>query len=192
LIVGLGNPGRHYRMNRHNAGFMLVDRLVAEFQLKLDRSMGNALLAVGESEHGSLVLAKPQTYVNESGRSVAALVRSFEIQQSDLLVAFDDLDLPLGSLRMRSMGGTSGHRGMRSIINHLGDRNFPRLRLGIGRPPGRMDAARYVLGDFSTNELAEMEVTFDRAADCVRKLIEADIQLAMNECNRANEPIDTP
>jgi PTH1 family peptidyl-tRNA hydrolase len=177
-------------MNRHNAGFMLIDRLLAEYELALDKSQGNALLAVRALESGSLVLAKPQTYVNESGRSVASLMRSFDVELPNLLVAFDDLDLPLGLLRMRPSGGSSGHHGMRSIINHLGDHGFPRLRLGIGRPPGRMDPARFVLADFSADEIVDMEFGFDRAVKCVRQYVAADIQLAMNECNSANGPGD--
>lgn len=190
LIVGLGNPGRHYRSNRHNAGFLLIDRLCAEYRLDLDRSQGNALVAVGEHPAGTLILAKPQTYVNLSGRSIATLLRSFEVQHADLLVCFDDLDLPLGALRMRPSGGSSGHRGMRSIINHLGGQQFPRLRLGIGRPPGRMEAARYVLRDFSPDEMIELEATFARAVDCVRGFVTVGVQRAMNDCNRTNESVD--
>lgn len=190
LIVGLGNPGRHYRSNRHNAGFLLIDRLSAEYQLELDRSQANALLAIGEHSDGRLLLAKPQTYVNLSGRSVATLLRSFGVQPADLLVCFDDLDLPLGALRMRPFGGSSGHRGMRSIINHLGGQQFPRLRLGIGRPPGRMEAARYVLGDFSADEMIELEVTFGRAVECVRSFVNEGVQRAMNDCNRTDESVD--
>ena len=191
LIVGLGNPGRHYLNNRHNAGFMLVDRLLAEYGIGLDKSQSSALIAVHQHDEGTLVLAKPQTYVNESGRSVASMVRTFGIELDRLLIAFDDLDLPLGTLRLRSFGGSSGHRGMRSVINHLGGQGFPRMRIGIGRPPSKLDPARFVLGDFEAVESTELEAALARGADCVRQFIAADIQIAMNECNSIDGSIDT-
>lgn len=186
LIVGLGNPGRHYRNNRHNAGFMLIDRMLEEHELLLDRSQSEALFAVRQEAGGRLILAKPQTYVNESGRAVGSLVKTLGIELGHLLVAFDDLDLPRGTLRMRPLGGSSGHRGVQSIINHLGESGFPRLRIGVGRPPGGTDAARYVLTDFSELESSEMAQVFERASSCIRKFVEAGIQLAMNDCNADN------
>ena len=183
LIVGLGNPGRHYRGNRHNAGFMLIDHLASEFKLRLDRSHSESLVAEGAYSGKRLVLAKPQTYVNETGRAVSALVRSYKVELPDLLVAFDDLDLPLGVLRMRPFGGTSGHRGMLSVANHLGDQGFPRLRIGIGRPPRRVDPASYVLSDLKDHELALFTESLGRGLACVRLFLEAGIEKAMTDCN---------
>ena len=187
LVVGLGNPGRHYRGNRHNAGYMLIDFLLEARQSSLSRSVSDALVAVIEDDARTLILAKPQTYVNESGRSVASLLRAFHVEQSQMMIAFDELDLELGMLRMRPAGGSSGHRGMRSIINHLGSQEFPRLRIGIGRPPGRRPAADYVLSNFTKSEWEIMNDVLTRAVGCIHTFLDQDIQIAMNQCNRAEE-----
>ena len=135
LIVGLGNPGRHYRGNRHNAGYMLIDRLLDSYGVALGRSVSEALVAVIENEESTVVLAKPQTYVNESGRAVGSLVRTFRVELANVMIAFDELDLDLGVIRMRPAGGSAGHRGMRSIINHLETQDFPRCGSALdGRP----------------------------------------------------------
>jgi len=183
LIVGLGNPGRQYRNNRHNAGFMLIDRIALEFNLRLETHRSESLVTTGTHAGRQFVLAKPQTYVNETGRAVAGLVRFHRVEPPNLLVAFDDLDLELGSLRMRPFGGSSGHRGMRSLINHLGDQGFPRLRIGIGRPPGRLDPAGYVLSNFDSDELELVSEALDRGLACVRRFLEAGIEKAMTDCN---------
>ncbi len=183
LIVGLGNPGRQYRNNRHNAGFMLIDRIAHAFDLRLETHRSESLLAAGSHAGRSFLLAKPQTYVNETGRAVAALVKLHRVEPRNLLVAFDDLDLDLGTLRMRPFGGSSGHRGMRSLINHLGEQGFPRLRIGIGRPSGRLDPAGFVLSNFASDELELVSETLDRALGCVRRFLEAGIEKAMTDCN---------
>lgn len=189
LVVGLGNPGRHYRGNRHNVGFMFIDAMAKATGLSVQHAQSNALIGLDDRQAPRLILAKPQTYVNESGRAVASLVRSFKVELSDLLVVFDDLDLPLGRIRMRPFGGSSGHRGMRSVINHLGDSGFPRLRIGIGRPPAGIDAARYVLSDFKPPESPELESAFERGVSCVKQAIDAGIEIAMNECNANHESV---
>ena len=188
LIVGLGNPGRHYRGNRHNAGYMLIDHLLDSYGAALNRSVSEALVTVIENEESTVVLAKPQTYVNESGRAVASLVRTFGVELSNVMIAFDELDLDLGVIRMRPAGGSSGHRGMRSIINHLETQDFPRLRIGIGRPPGRQPAADYVLSNFSNSEQELLSGVLERAVLCVQNYIGDGIQLAMTACNRSEEP----
>ena len=188
LIVGLGNPGRHYRGNRHNAGYMLIDHLLDSYGAALNRSVSEALVTVIENEESTVVLAKPQTYVNESGRAVASLVRTFGVELSNVMIAFDELDLDLGVIRMRPAGGSSGHRGMRSIINHLETQDFPRLRIGIGRPPGRQSAADYVLSNFSNSEQELLSGVLERAVLCVQNYIGDGIQLAMTACNRSEEP----
>ena len=129
MIIGLGNPGRHFRGNRHNAGYMLIDYLLEAYDASLNRSVSEALITEIEIDQQTVILAKPQTYMNESGRSVASLVRAFKPELSTIMIAFDELDLDLGTLRMRPAGGSSGHRGMRSIINHLGTQEFPGLGL---------------------------------------------------------------
>ncbi len=187
LIVGLGNPGRHHRGNRHNAGYMLIDPLLNSYGAALNRSVSEALVAVIENEESTVVLAKPQTYVNESGRAVASLVRTFGVELSNVMIAFDELDLDLGVIRMRPAGGSSGHRGMRSIINHLETQDFPRLRIGIGRPPGRRPAADYVLSNFSKSEQEILSGVLERAVLCVQDYIRDGIQFAMTACNRSED-----
>ncbi len=152
LVVGLGNPGPRYAGNRHNIGFRAVEALAEEPTLSFSRTEHRALTAHGAVAGQRVILAKPQTWMNESGQAVAPLANYYKIPFEDLLVVYDDLDLPLGTLRFRQEGSSGGHRGVESIIQKLGTREFPRLRLGIGRPPGQMDAAAYVLQDFSDDD----------------------------------------
>ena len=184
LLVGLGNPGREYRLNRHNVGFMLLDRLVDRHSLPLfTRRQGKALITTGFIAGQPAVLAKPQTYMNLSGEAVAALVRFYQLPLERLLVAFDDIDLPVGTLRLRPEGGSSGQGGMKSIIQHLGTEQFPRLRLGVGRPPGVKAAANYVLKDLRGEELEIVNATLDKAADAVECFIKEGLVMAMNRFN---------
>ena len=186
LIVGLGNPGREYRDNRHNAGFMLLDRLVERHKwLGFTKRQGKALITTGQLLPAALVLAKPQTFMNLSGEAVGALVRFFDIPLERLLVVVDDIDLPLGTLRLRPDGGSAGHNGMRSIIEQLGTEVFPRLRLGVGRPPGVKAAAGYVLRDFRGDDLELMNLTLDKAADAVECYVLNGLVTAMNRYNGA-------
>ena len=185
LIVGLGNPGAEYRYNRHNIGFMLVDRVAERLGVKFSRLESKALLTKGEHQGRRVVLAKPQTFMNLSGQSVGGLVRFYKVPHANLLVAYDDVDLPLGTLRIRSGGGSAGQKGMSSIIDRLGTEEFPRLRLGIGRPPGRMEAADYVLQDFSSGEKELLRLTLDRAADAALVFVAEGLETAMNQFNGA-------
>ncbi|MFQ5617119.1 MAG: aminoacyl-tRNA hydrolase, partial [Anaerolineales bacterium] len=139
LIAGLGNPGREYAGNRHNVGFMLVDRLAERLRVRFTRMQNKALVTDALWQEHKLILAKPQTYMNESGQAVAPLVRFYKIPLENLLVAFDDMDIPLGAIRIRPKGGSGGQKGMKSVIQRLGNQQgFPRIRLGLGRPPGQM------------------------------------------------------
>jgi PTH1 family peptidyl-tRNA hydrolase len=183
LIAGLGNPGRAYRLNRHNVGFMLVDRLAERLDLTFSRLQSQAMVTDGFYENHKIILAKPRTYMNESGQAIGSLMRFYKLPPEHLLVAYDDLDLPLGTLRLRPEGGSGGHKGIRSIIHHLGGQNFPRLRLGIGRPPGKMDAADYVLQDFSPEEREILDETLDRAVNAVQASVREGIDRAMTEFN---------
>jgi peptidyl-tRNA hydrolase, PTH1 family len=188
LLVGLGNPGREYRLNRHNVGFMLLDRLVERHSLSLfTRRQGKALITTGVIGGQAVVLAKPQTYMNLSGEAVAALVRFYQLPLVRLLVAFDDIDLPVGTLRLRPDGGSSGQGGMKSIIQHLGTEQFPRLRIGVGRPPGVKAAANYVLKDLRGEELETINTTLDKAADAVECFIKEGLVMAMNRFNGPTE-----
>lgn len=156
LIAGLGNPGPGYAHNRHNIGFQAVDALADAHGLPAFRTEHRAATAHGTIGGQRVVLAKPQTWMNDSGQAVAALVRYYKVEPAHLLVIYDDLDIPLGTVRYRPEGSSGGHRGIDSIIQHLDTRAFPRLRLGIGRPPGRMPPAAYVLQDFSEEEAAQV------------------------------------
>lgn len=183
LVIGLGNPGREYRHTRHNAGFMLLDLFAEDLNLTFTRHQAHALITDGHFDGKKIILAKPQTYMNASGRSVGLLTHFYRIPPSNLLVTVDDIDLPLGSIRLLSAGGSAGHNGMRSIINHLRTQEFPRLRIGISRPPGRMDPADYVLLNFKPDELPVLIDSLDQAHHCLRLFLQEGIQAAMNCCN---------
>jgi len=189
LIVGLGNPGREYAGNRHNVGFMTADRWAAAHAIAFNKIQHHAIIAMGRNGQRRIIVAKPQTYMNESGRAVGALLRFYKIPVEQLLVIFDDLDLPFGAIRLRADGGAGGHNGMRSIIQQLGGNQFARLRIGISRPPGRMDPAAFVLQDFSREEAAEIGALLERAGQAIDAFLTAGITAAMNQFN-PNPPRD--
>lgn len=183
LVIGLGNPGREYKETRHNVGFMVADRLAARMGASFGRLESKALVAKGELAGRRVILGKPQTYMNLSGQSVSSLVRFYKVSLESLLVAYDDVDLPFGVLRLRPGGGSAGQKGMASIIQSLGGQNFSRLRIGIGRPPGRMEAADYVLQKFSRSEQEQLDEILDRAADAVQAFVTQGLEMAMNQYN---------
>ena len=187
LLIGLGNPGREYRDNRHNIGFMLIDRLAVRLDARGMKLQSKAIVIGALYEGRKLILAKPQTYMNLSGGAVQGLLHFYKIPPESLIVAHDDLDLPLGTIRIRPGGGAGGQRGMASTIERLGTQDFPRLRLGIGRPPGRMDAAAYVLQNFSRDDLLIVSETLDRAADAVLTFVTDGLNKAMNKFNGSSE-----
>ena len=183
LIVGLGNPGREYRQTRHNIGFMLLDRLALRLNLTFSRVESKSLVTKGDYAGRRLLLAKPQTYMNLSGQAVGAMAQFYKVPQENLLVVYDDVDLPFGLLRMRPAGGAGGHKGMTSIIERLGSQEIPRLRMGIGRPPGRMEAADYVLQEFSATETNLLPEILDRGVEAMFTFITQGIAAAMNHYN---------
>ncbi len=184
LIVGLGNPGVKYARTRHNIGFRCVDTLAERHGLSFDRKQGKALLASGTIAGRSVLLAKPQTYMNLSGEAVSAIAAFYRIPPERLLVIFDDLDLPVGTIRIRKRGGAGGQKGMKSIIDRLGTQEFPRIRFGIGRPPGRMDPADYVLLPFADGDESILVVeTIDRVVQAVEIWLAEGIDAAMNRFN---------
>ena len=180
LIIGLGNPGTEYRQNRHNIGFMVIDQLAQVLSIPLQRVKFKAITGTGKFEGQRVILAKPQTYMNASGESVGPLSRYFKVPLNQLMVVHDDLDIPFGSLRIRPMGGTSGQKGMKSIVEKLGSQDFPRMRIGIGRPPGRMDPADYVLQNFKNDELTTRDEVLDTAAAAIKLFILEGLDKAMN------------
>lgn len=183
LIIGLGNPGRQYADTRHNIGFSVIDRLCKEMRISLSRMQSKALVGVGSLEGCRVVVAKPQTFMNLSGQSVGGLVRFYKTPLEQVMIAHDDIDLPLGTLRLRPGGGAAGQKGMVSIIQHLGTQEFARLRLGVGRPPGQMDPAAYVLQRFSTAELELVSIILDRGVAAVRAFVREGLNSAMNQYN---------
>ncbi len=183
LIIGLGNPGREYRQNRHNIGFMLIDRLAVRLNARMTRLQSKALVASTRYGDAKIILAKPQTFMNLSGQAVQGLTRFYKLPLENLIVAHDDLDLPFGSIRLRPGGGAGGQKGIKSTIQRLGTNDFPRLRLGIGRPPGRMDPAAYVLQDFAKKDEQILSETLDRAADAIFAFINEGLDTAMNQFN---------
>ena len=186
LIAGLGNPGRLYLHNRHNAGFHVVELLAKRQHLTFEHRKAKALIARGRIGQADVVLAKPQTFMNLVGTSVAPLLRSLHLTSADLLVVYDDLDLPVGMIRLRPSGSAGGHHGMESIIAQVGSREFPRLRIGIGRPGDRSpdEVVDYVLGSFSTTERAAMAEVYVRAADAIECVLREGLSAAMNRYNQ--------
>jgi PTH1 family peptidyl-tRNA hydrolase len=184
LIVGLGNPGPAYARHRHNVGFMAVDRFAERHGFRFGRREGNAIVATGTFDGLPVVLAKPQTFMNASGNAVKALVRRYARGPGDLVVVYDELDLPLGRIRVRKDGSHGGHNGMRDIIGALGSQQFARLRLGIGRPRGDEDAVDRVLRPFTPDERPEVEAMLDTAVAALEHLLREGPESAMNEYNR--------
>lgn len=191
LIVGLGNPGRTHLHNRHNVGFMAVDRLAARRDIELKRVQNKAIIGSGRIADRPVIIAKPQTFMNLSGDAVGPLVNYYRVPLSNLLVVYDELDIPYGVIRMREKGGAGGHNGMRSIIQHLGN-DFARLRLGIGRPPGRMDPAAFVLQDFGRDELPLLDEMLSRGMEAIESFIRDGIDLAMNRANTGSSSSEDP
>jgi peptidyl-tRNA hydrolase, PTH1 family len=187
LVVGLGNPGREYKKNRHNVGFQTVDHLAARHGLEFSRQQSNAIIASGNIGGRAVTLAKPMTFMNRSGGPVSALMRFYKIEPEQLLVIVDDLDLPVGTVRLKPEGGSGGQNGIKDIIARLTTQSFPRMRIGIGRPPGKMDSAAYVLQDFSADQQSIIEVTYERASDAIETWLRDGIVLAMSRHNAPAE-----
>ena len=186
IVVGLGNPGSKYRGTRHNIGFLVVDNVAQQQGIILDQHQCDALIGQGKTNEISLLLAKPQTFMNRSGAAVAALLREHGATASDLVVIYDDLDLPLGRIRIRENGSAGGHRGVSSIIDQLGGVPFCRLRVGIGRPLEGVAVIDYVLAPFDEAEKPELGKVLDRAAEALCCLVHQGAQAAMGLYNRAD------
>lgn len=184
LIVGLGNPGQGYTNNRHNLGFMCLNHFARAHGIRFDKKQGKARVGLGEVAGEKLVVAKPQTYMNQSGQSVSLLVKKFSIGLDDLVVIHDDLDLPPGKIRLRQGGSAGGHKGVESIIAELGSRDFHRIRVGIGRPPSEVeDIIDYVLSDFTPTERQIFTQTIPTVSEALFCLLTEGITVAMNKYN---------
>ena len=187
LIAGLGNPGSEYEGNRHNCGFMVADVLADRIGVRFKRDRSRARVAAGRLAGYPVTLAKPQTFMNASGRPVAALRTFYKIPVEHIVVIHDELDIPFGTIRIKQGGGDNGHNGLRSVTAALGSRDYLRLRVGIGRPPGRMDPADFVLHDFSAAERKALPDVLERCADAVEVLLRRGLAAAQNEFHGAAE-----
>jgi peptidyl-tRNA hydrolase, PTH1 family len=184
LVVGLGNPGPGYASNRHNVGVMVLDELAARAGIRLSAGKGarsRALAGEGRLAGRRVVLARPLTYMNESGGPVRGLLDYHHLPVEDLVVVHDELDLPFGTVRLKRGGGEGGHNGLRSISRSTGTKDYLRVRVGIGRPPGRQDPADFVLKDFSAVERKELDLLIAEAADAAEALLVKGLEGAQNE-----------
>jgi len=187
LIAGLGNPGTKYRDTRHNVGFEVVDVLARRHGTAFESAPGEALMARVRSVGDGLLILKPLTFMNLSGHAVAELIRYYRIALSDVLVVVDDVNLPLGRLRIRARGSHGGHNGLRSVAGQLGTDEYARLRLGVGRGDGRRDLADHVLARFEADERETIRSAVDRAADAAEMFVTDNIEKVMNSYNRADD-----
>jgi PTH1 family peptidyl-tRNA hydrolase len=190
LITGLGNPGTKYAGNRHNIGFMCLDHFAHENSLAFKRSSSQAKIVEGRIATHDIILAKPQTFMNNSGVSLGGLVRKFKVKFENLIIVHDDLDLPLGRIRIRLGGSSGGHNGINSIVHHIGNQEFIRVRVGIGRPNGQEtgkngedDVINHVLGDFTTEEKAIMQEVIPCVSAALQSLLTGGLTEAMNKYN---------
>jgi PTH1 family peptidyl-tRNA hydrolase len=184
LIVGLGNPGAEYAKTRHNAGFLLVEKLAAQWKTNWSNERKfDARIAKAECNGKKVLLCEPQAFMNLSGQSVGELKSFYQLPLKQLMVAVDDADLPLGEIRLRAGGSSGGHHGLESIEQHLGSREFARLRIGIGRKDGTREITNYVLGKFDLVESGLLEKVLERASKQVETWLEAGIEKAMNQFN---------
>ena len=183
IIAGLGNPGKKYERTRHNAGFLAVEEIARSLRVECSQEKHHALLARTVLDSAQVILAKPQTYMNESGRAIGSIIRDTYSQLSELVVIHDDLDLAFGAVRIKDGGGHGGHNGLRSIIEHLGSSEFVRVRIGIGRPAPGMNVVDYVLSPFLEEERRMLPGVIERAAEAVNILIKDGPVRAMNAIN---------
>ena len=184
LVVGLGNPGREYELTRHNVGFMVVDALAERVGVQVCDKKFKARVGRARLEGEDCLLMKPETYMNLSGESVGPALGFFKLSTAQVIVVHDELDLPLGTVRLKKGGGHGGHNGLRSLKQHLPDDGFVRIRIGIGRPPPQWDSADYVLSRFAPEERAAADRALNDAADAVRAVLADGIGKAMGHFNR--------
>ena len=181
LVVGLGNPGENYARTRHNLGFMVADLLAARLGSKFKaHKRSGAEVVTGRLAGHAVVVAKPRCFMNESGRQVGPLAKFYSVSAADVLIIHDELDIDFGQIRLKIGGGEGGHNGLRSVAAALGTKDFQRVRIGIGRPPGRKDPAAFVLENFTAAERAEVPAVCEQAADATELLIELGLEPAQN------------
>ncbi|MDE6625552.1 MAG: aminoacyl-tRNA hydrolase [Lachnospiraceae bacterium] len=183
LIVGLGNPTVKYDKTRHNVGFEVIDRLVDKYNISLDVSKHKGIYGKGKIEGLTVILLKPMTYMNLSGESIREVANYYKILPEDIIVIYDDINLDVGRLRIREKGSAGGHNGIKNIISQLGTEEFPRIRIGVGMKPPKMELVDYVLSRFSQEEQSLMDQGYERACEALKLLLADDIPAAMNQFN---------
>ena len=184
MIVGLGNPGREYEGTRHNIGFEIVDKLATDNGINVNKGKFNALYGEGRIAGEKVFLVKPTTYMNNSGQAVRALADFYKIPVENIIVIFDDIDIPFGSIRIKSKGSGGTHNGMKSIVNHLSSKDFPRLKVGVGSKLEGQNLANFVLSKFSNDEKRTIEDSISNASKAIETIISKDLDMAMNEYNK--------
>ncbi|MEH7457101.1 aminoacyl-tRNA hydrolase [Bacillus pseudomycoides] len=183
LIVGLGNPGREYELTRHNIGFMAIDELAKRWNISLNEQKFKGLFGAGFVNGEKVILLKPLTYMNLSGESIRPLMDYYKIDVEDFVVMYDDLDIPVGKLRLRMKGSAGGHNGVKSTITHLGTQEFQRIRMGIDRPKNGMKVVDYVLGRFTAEEMPDVNHSIENAADACEEWLKKPFLQIMNTFN---------
>lgn len=183
LVVGLGNPGKDYERNRHNIGFMVIDEVAKACSMSLDKSKFEGLFGKERVFSKQIILLKPMTFMNRSGNSVSKVLDYFGLESANMLVVYDDLDLEFGKIRIREKGGHGGHNGMRSIISSMGNSDFARIRVGIGRPAKEKDVTAHVLGNFSKEEKGTLDDLIVLTKDAVMAILDDGLNYAMNRFN---------
>jgi peptidyl-tRNA hydrolase, PTH1 family len=183
LIAGLGNPGREYKQTRHNIGFMVAEKFAQDVSISMGKVQAKAIIGIGKWNGIKLIIVKPQAFMNLSGQPVKSLLNYYKVPISNLIVIHDDIDIPFGTIRIRQQGGYGGQKGMKSIIEQLGTQDFNRIRMGIDRPPGRMDAADYVLERFSSREEEQLVNFIASASKAIQAIVNDGIDYAMNQFN---------
>ena len=183
LIIGLGNPGKEYDQTRHNCGFMVLDHLANELNVEINKAKFKGLYGKTKVKGEDVILLKPQTYMNLSGESVGEVMRFFKIAKEDILVIYDDLDLPVGKLRLRTSGSAGGHNGIKSIIQHVGGQDFKRIRVGIDKHP-MIPVVDYVLGKFTKEQMVDLQSAIEQASKAAQAFITTDFNKVMNQYNK--------
>lgn len=183
LVVGLGNPGKQYDHTRHNIGFEVIDYMAKEYNIALDKSKFKGVYGIGNINGEKIILLKPLTYMNLSGESIRPLMDYYQLELEDIVVIYDDLDLPVGKIRLRQKGSSGGHNGIKSTIAHLGSEKFNRMRVGINRPTNGMKITDYVLGKFTKEETELLEVTVKKCSDACAEWMKEPFLQVMNKYN---------
>jgi PTH1 family peptidyl-tRNA hydrolase len=187
LIVGLGNPGKKYSLSRHNVGFMVIDEIAKRHEIDVKKRGFNSLYCESIIDQKKIILLKPQTFMNASGRAVYAAVNFYKISTSDVLVVHDEIDLPTGAMQVKFGGGSAGHKGIDSVIGHLGGSDFIRIRIGVGRPTQKPEVVNHVLSEFEHGEIKIIKVMVEKAADAVMETIRNGLDKAMSKFNRKRD-----